>query len=302
MTVNLGSIYNLLSPGLFAVEGKYKEIDATWKKFYKTSKATLANEQTASMRYLGTAVPKTEGGPIYYDNNSGQRFIYNQTHTEVAIGYSITQPAIVFNQYKKDFNTSNLGLQKSFSNTKQVYAADVFNSATTYQTTIGGDGKALCATDHPVDGGTFANRPTVDTSLNESAIESALTLIAKFPDNANLLNMTRGRRLIVPRAKVWDAIRLTKTELRPGTANNDVNAVRSVMGLPDGYEAWDFLTSNYAWFIQTDVDGLQHMEVTPFKMNMFVDDNTMNLKVTGYEFYSFNYNEPRCLFGSFPSS
>lgn len=302
MAINLGSIYDLLRPGLFAVEGKYKEIDKQWDKVFKYNKATLAVERTASMRYLPTASLKTEGGPIAFNNNSGEMFVYNQTHSQVALGYSITRNAIIFNQYKRDFNPNNLGLQKSFAITKEIFAASVLNNATTYDSSLGGDGVALCSTSHPVTGATVANRPSVDLSLNESAIESGLIAIRGFVDNYNLLNFTRGEQLLVPRAKEYDAIRLTKTELRPGTANNDINAVKSVMGLPKGYMVLDFLTSNYSWFIKTTNPGLQYMEVVPFEMDMFVDNLTQNLQVTGYEFYSFNYNDWRAIWGSFPNS
>lgn len=302
MAINLGSIYDLLLPGLRAVEGKYKEIPAQWPKVFESGKAKLAVERTASMRYLPLASLKNEGGPITFDNSAGQRYIYNQEHNEIALGYAITRKAIDDNLYKTQFNPSNLGLQFSFAQTKEIYAANVLNTATTYNTEVGGDGVAMCSTAHPIDGETLANRPSTDLSLNESAIESGLTQIRGFKDNAGLKIFARGKCLVVPPALEWNAIRLTQTELRPGTANNDVNATKSVRALPEGYMVMDFLTSPTSWFITTDKKGLLHLTKTAFEMDMQADFITQNLLVSGYERYSFNYYDWRAIWGSFPSS
>tara|TARA_R110000868_G_scaffold102492_5_gene282194 strand:+ start:3857 stop:4771 length:915 start_codon:yes stop_codon:yes gene_type:complete len=304
MAVNLSAIKDLLLPGLRGVEGKYEMIPSQYDKMFTKHDSKLALERTAEMRYLGLAQLKTEGGQTSFDNNAGERYVYNQEHNEIALGYAITRKAIDDNLYKTQFHPSNLGLIESFQQTKEIYGSNILNTATTYNANIGGDGVALCSTAHPIDGGTVANKPSVDVDLNEATLLNAMIAIrTNFKDQAGLKVFARGRKLIVPPQLEPVAIRLTKTELRPGTADNDVNAIISTAGgLPEGYMVNDFLTSAFAWFLLTNIDGLSYMERVKFETDMQVDFVTDNLLVKGYERYSFGYYNWRSIFGSFPTS
>jgi hypothetical protein len=304
MAVNLSAIKDLLLPGLRGVEGKYEMIPSQYDKIFTKHNSNMALERTADMRYLGLAQLKTEGGQTAFDNNAGERYIYNQEHTEIGLGYAITRKAVDDNLYKTQFHPSNLGLIESFQQTKEIYGANVLNTATTYNASIGGDGVALCATDHPIDGGTVANKPAVQVDLNEATLLNAMIAIrTNFKDNAGLKVFARGRKLVVPPQLEPVAIRLCKTELRPGTADNDVNAIlMTAGGLPESYMVNDFLTSAYAWFLLTNIDGLSYMERVKFETDMQVDFVTDNLLVKGYERYSFGYYNWRSIYGSFPTS
>jgi phage major head subunit gpT-like protein len=304
MAVNLSAIKDLLLPGLRGVEGKYEMIPSQYDKIFTKHDSKLALERTAEMRYLGLAQLKTEGGQTSFDNGAGERYVYNQEHNEIALGYAITRKAIDDNLYKTQFQPSNLGLIESFQQTKEIYGSNILNTATTYNANIGGDGVALCSTAHPIDGGTVANTPTTQVDLNEATLLNAMIAIrTNFKDQAGLKVFARGRKLIVPPQLEPVAIRLTKTELRPGTADNDVNAILSTSGgLPEGYMVNDFLTSAYAWFLLTNIDGLSYMERVKFETDMQVDFVTDNLLVKGYERYSFGYYNWRSIFGSFPTS
>jgi len=303
MAVNLSAIKDLLLPGLRGVEGKYEMIPSQYDKIFTKHDSKLALERTAEMRYLGLAQLKTEGGQTSFDNNAGERYVYNQEHNEIALGYAITRKAIDDNLYKTQFHPSNLGLIESFQQTKEIYGANILNTATTYNANIGGDGVSLISTSHPIDGGTVANRPAVDVELNEATLLNAMIAIrTNFKDQAGLKVFARGRKLVVPPALEPTAIRLTKTELRPGSADNDVNAILTTAGgLPEGYMVNDFLTSASAWFLLTNIDGLSYMERVKFETDMQVDFVTDNLLVKGYERYSFGYYNWRSIFGSFPS-
>jgi hypothetical protein len=303
MAVNLSAIKDLLLPGLRGVEGKYEQIPSQYDKIFTKHDSKMALERTAEMRFLGLAQLKTEGGQTAFDNNAGERYVYNQEHTEIALGYAITRKAIDDNLYKTQFAPSNLGLIESFQQTKEIYGANVLNTATTYNASVGGDGVSLINTSHPIDGGTVANRPAVDVDLNESTLLNAMIAIrTNFKDQAGLKVFARGRKLIVPPQLEPVAIRLTKTELRPGTADNDVNAIMMTAGgLPEGYMVNDFLTSPTAWFLLTNIDGLSYMERVRFETDMQVDFVTDNLLVKGYERYSFGYYNWRSIFGSFPT-
>jgi len=304
MAVNLSAIKDLLLPGLRGVEGKYEMIPSQYDKIFTKHDSKLALERTAEMRYLGLAQLKTEGAQTSFDNGAGERFVYNQEHSEIALGYAITRKAIDDNLYKTQFHPSNLGLIESFQQTKEIYGANLLNTATTYNANIGGDGVSLCSTAHPIDGNTIANKPTVDVDLNEATLLNAMIAIrTNFRDMANLKVFARGRKLIVPPQLEPVAIRLLKTELRPGTADNDVNSILTTAGgLPEGYMVNDFLTSSFAWFLLTNIDGLSYMERVKFETDMQVDFVTDNLLVKGYERYSFGYYNWRSLYGSFPTS
>ena len=304
MAVNLSQIKDLLLPGLRGVEGKYEQIPSQYDKIFTKHDSKMALERTAEMRYLGLAQLKTEGGQTSFDSGAGERFVYNQEHTEIALGYAITRKAIDDNLYKTQFTPSNLGLVESFQQTKEIYGANVLNTAQTYNAAVGGDGVALCSTAHPIDGGSVANTPTTQVDLNEATLLNAMIAIrTNFRDQANLKVFARGRKLIIPPALEPVAIRLLKTELRPGTADNDVNAIMTTAGgLPEGYLVNDFLTSSYAWFLLTNIDGLAYMERVKFETDMQVDFVTDNLLVKGYERYSFGYYNWRAIYGSFPTS
>jgi len=304
MAVSLSQIKSELLPGLFDVRGSYDMIPRQWDKVFTTHKSNMALERSSQMRFLGLPQLKAEGGATSFDNNAGERFVFNFEHQEVALGYAITRKAIDDNLYKAQFNPTNLKLQESFAQFKEIQGANILNTATTYNANIGGDGQPLCSTSHPYDGGVWANRFSTDLDLNESSLLQAMINIRTgFYNEAGLRILSRGRRLVVPPALEPQAIRLTKTELRPGTANNDVNAVLTTAGgLPEGYIVLDFLTSQYAWFLSTNIEGLVHMLRVPYEMDMQVDFITDNLLVKAYERYSFGYNDPRAIYGSFPTS
>ena len=304
MAVNLSSIKDLLLPGLRGIEGKYEQIPRQWDKIFTKHTSKMALERTAEMRFLGYAQLKTEGGQTSFDNSAGERFVYNQEHIEIGLGYAITRKAIDDNLYKSQFAPSNLGLMESFNQTEELYGANVLNTAQTYNSAIGGDGVALCSAAHPIDGGTVANQPAIQADLNEATLLNGMISIrTNFRDQAGLKVFARGRKLIVPPQLEPVAIRLLKTELRPGTADNDTNAIlMTAGGLPEGYMVNDYLTSSYAWFLLTNIDGLSYMERVKFETDMQVDFVTDNLLVKGYSRFSFAYYNWRAIYGSFPTT
>jgi len=308
MAINVGAIRDLLLPGLRGVVGEYKQWPAVWPKLFDQGKSDMAQERTASMRFLPLAQLKMDGGQTAFDNNAGEVFVYNQLHVGVGLGYAITRNTIDDNLYKAQFRPSNLGLQRSFAQTKEIYGAAVFNNSTTYDATISGDGVSLINTAHPLPVGgsgpaTWANRPTVDVDLNESSLLSGMISIQTgFYDNAGLRMMATGRTLVIHPNNEPVALRLLRAELRPGTAQNDPNVIPTVAGGITEYVKNVFFTSNFAWWIKTDQPGLLYLERIPFEIDLQVDFTTDNLLVKAFERYSFNYNEPRSIWGTAPSS
>lgn len=304
MPIALGALRNELLPGLFDVRGSYDMIPRQWDKIYKTRKSNMAVERSTQMAFLGLPFLKTEGAATPFDNDAGERWNWNIEAFEVALGYAMTRKAIDDNLYRAQFNPTNLKMQEVFAQFKEIQAANVLNTATATITGLGGDGVPLASTVHPVDGATWANRFSVDLSLNEaSLLQGQVNIRTTFVNERNVKILARARQLIIPPALEPVAIRLLKTELRPGTADNDTNAILSTAGgLPEGYIALDFLTSPFAWFLKTNIEGLIHILRIPFEMDMWVDNVTDNLLVKGYERYTFAYNDPRCLYCSFPTS
>ena len=304
MAVSVAQAYDLLFPGLRKVTGEYKDLDRIYPKIYAVDKSFMAVERTASMRYLGLAALKNEGQPTVFDNQAGERYIYNQYHKEIGLGYAFTRRMVDDNLYKRQWKPSNLGLQKSFNQTKEIYGATPLNTATVYDQTVLGDQQPLCSLNHPIDGGVVPNRFTLDMDLNEASLLNAQASIrGQFRDNAGLRMQARARRLVVPIALEPIAIRLLKTVLRPGTSDNDVNAILETSGgIPDGFLVHDYLSSPTFWFVLTDQEGLLYLQRVAFEMSMQVDFTSDNLLIKGYERYSFGYFDWRCIWGSFPTA
>jgi len=304
MPIALGALRNELLPGLFDVRGSYDMIPRQWDKIFMTRKSNMAVERSTQMAFLGLPFLKTEGAATEFDNEAGERWNWNIEAFEVALGYAMTRKAIDDNLYRAQFNPTNLKMQEVFAQFKEIQAANVLNTATVSIPGLGGDGVPLASVSHPVDGAVWANRFSVDLSLNEASLLQGQTNVrTTFVNERNVKILARARQLIVHPSLEPVAIRLLKTELRPGTADNDVNAILSTAGgLPEGYIALDFLTSPFAWFLKTNIEGLIHILRIPFEMDMWVDNVTDNLLVKGYERYTFAYNDPRCIYCSFPTN
>jgi len=302
MPISRASARDLLLPGLADVEGKYPQIPTRYKQWASVGTSKMSMERIDEMRYTGLAQLKQEGGATTFDNASGQRFTYVAQHIGVGLGFAMTREMLDDNLYKEQFGPSSMGLAESFAQFKEVYVHAILNTGTKYNSNIVADGQPLFSTAHPIDNGSYANRPAVDLDFNESAVETALNTIRLWPDQANLLAMVRARKIVVPVALSWAAERLFKTELRVGTSNNDVSAILTSGALPEGYVVSEFLTSAFAWFVMTSVRGLKVYDRIPYEMDLQVDPTTGNLLVLGYERYSAFYSNPRAAWGSFPTA
>lgn len=303
MAANSAQIANLLLPGLYKVSGQYERYPKEWSQVFTTVKSTLQTETAVQMRILGLAQMKVEGGATAFDNNMGQRYRWNATAFEVALGYAITLRAVEDNQYTKDFNMMNLKLIDSFGQFKEIQGANILNNAQTYDATVGGDGVALCSTAHPYDNGTWANTFTTQLDLNEtSLLQSYINIGSTFVDEAGLRANATARKLIVPPALEPVALRLTRSELRPGTANNDPNVIPLLSSGTDKIMVYHYLTSNFAWFVRTDKEGLHYFDRIAYDSDMWVDNVTDNIMVKGRERYTFSYRDPRAIWGSFPTA
>lgn len=302
MAINRSQIPALLLPGLAALTGKYPQLPARYREFMAVATTKMAVERSVEMRYSGLAQLKAEGSATTFDNSPGQRFTYNALVQSVGLGFAQTRESLDDNLYKDQFGPQSMGLARAFLQTKDIFCANLLNTAATYNPNIGGDLQPLASTAHPIDNGSYGNTPTVQMDFNESSVEAALNAVRVFPDQAGLISYTRGRKLLVPVALQWAAERLTKTELRSGTGDNDVSAIFSTGAIPEGYAVNEFLTSQFGWFLLTDVEGLVLYERTPFEMDLQVDPVTGNLLCIGYERYAPSYRDPRAIYSNMPTA
>ena len=299
MPISRAQLAKELEPGLNALFGmEYDRYENEHAEFMETESSDRAFEEEVMLTGFGSAPTKNEGGAVNFDS-AQESFTARYTHETIALAFSITEEAIEDNLYDRLASRYTRALARSMAHTKQVKAANVLNNAFSSSFT-GGDGKELCATDHPLSGGgTFANEPSTAADLNETSLEDAMISISGFVDERGLKIALRGTKLIIPPALQFVAERLMASTLRVGTADNDVNALRSTGMLSEGYVINHFLTDTDAFFIKTDApNGFKHFERAPIRTQMEGDFDTGNMRFKARERYSFGFSDPRCVFGS----
>jgi|TARA_X000001382_G_scaffold130104_1_gene123909 hypothetical protein len=299
MAISRAQLAKELEPGLNALFGmEYGRYENQHSEIYTTESSDRAFEEEVMLSGFGAAPVKQEGSGVSFDD-ANESFTARYNHETIALAFAITEEAVEDNLYDRISARYTRALARSMAHTKQVKAAAVLNNAFDSSVT-GGDGKELCATDHPlITGGTFANEPSVAADLNETSLEDALISIAGFVDERGLKVALRGTKMIIPRQLQFTAERLMSSVLRPATSDNDVNAIKSMGMLPQGYTVNDFLTDSDAFFIMTDTPrGFLHFERTPLSTNMEADFDTGNMRYKARERYSFGFSDPRCVFGS----
>jgi|TARA_R110001583_G_scaffold47719_2_gene149398 hypothetical protein len=299
MAISRAQLAKELEPGLNALFGmEYGRYENQHSEIFTTESSDRAFEEEVMLSGFGAAPVKQEGSGVSFDD-ANESFTARYNHETIALAFAITEEAVEDNLYDRLSARYTKALARSMAHTKQVKAASVLNNA--FDSTVkGGDGKELCATDHPLlNGGSLANEPSVAADLNETSLEDALISISGFVDERGLKVALRGTKLIIPRQLQFVAERLMASALRSGTADNDVNAIKSMGMLPQGYTVNDFLTDTDAFFIMTDTPrGFLHFERTPLSTNMESDFDTGNMRYKARERYSFGFSDPRCVFGS----
>jgi hypothetical protein len=297
--INRAKLVKELVPGLNALFGlEYKQYEQEHLEIYTVENSDSAFEEEVMNSGFGPAQTKAEGQSIAYDD-AKEEWTARYDHETVALGYMITEEAIDDNKYESLSRRYTKALARSMAYTKQVKAAAKLNNAFNSSYT-GGDGKELCATDHPLaGGGSWSNEPTVAADLNETSLEQVIIDMASWKDERGLLIAARPKKLIIPPALTFVAERLLKTPLRVETGNNDINALKSMGAIPGGYRVNHFLTDADAWFVITDVpNGLKHFvrKGLTTKSEPAFDNGV--LKYKAQERYSFGWSDPRGIYGS----
>jgi hypothetical protein len=300
MAISRAQLLKELLPGLNALFGmEYAKYGEEHTEIFETETSERSFEEETKLSGFGAAPVKNEGSAIAYDN-AQEAFTARYTHETIAMGFSITEEAVEDNLYDSLSTRYTKALARAMAYTKQVKAAAILNNAFSGSGVTYGDGKTLCATDHPlVSGGTNSNTPATPADLNETSLEAAVIQIAAWTDERGLLIAAKPRKLVVPPSLQFVATRLLETELRPATADNDINAMRSMGSIPGGYTVNNYLTDNNAWFLMTDIpNGLKHFVRTPMQTSMDADFDTGNARYKARERYSFGVSDSLGIFGS----
>ena len=300
MAISRAQLLKELLPGLNALFGlEYARYGEEHKEIYKTETSERSFEEETKLSGFSAAPVKNEGTAISYDN-AQEAWTARYNHETIALGFSITEEAIEDNLYDSLSARYTKGLARAMAYTKQVKAAAVLNNGYNAAYT-GGDGVSLFSTAHPlVNGGTNSNTFATPSDLNETALEAAVIQIAAWTDERGLLIAAKPRKLVVPPSLMFVATRLLETELRVGTNNNDINAIKNNGSIPEGYTVNHFLTSTNTWFLTTDVpNGLKHFERIPLQNSMDGDFDTGNVRYKSRERYSFGWSDPLGIFSSY---
>ena len=302
MAISRAQLAKELEPGLNSLFGmNYDEYDREYEDIFVIEDSNSAFEEEVLIVGFGSAPVKSEGQGVSFDNAS-ESFSSRYTHETVSLAFALTEEAIEDNLYDSLGKRYVKALAKSMANTKEVKGADVLNNAFS-SSFLGGDGKSLIASDHPLaGGGSAANRASTMADLNEASLEDAFIDISTFTDDRGLIISVQPDKLVVPPQLVFVADRILQSDLRSGTADNDVNAIKNTGVLPGGYVVNHYLNDPDAFFILTSVnemgDGLKMFQRSPMETSMEPDFSTGNIRYKARERYSFGFSDWRGVYGS----
>jgi hypothetical protein len=301
MAISRAQLLKELLPGLNALFGlEYARYGEEHKEIYETETSERSFEEETKLSGFSAAPVKNEGSAIAYDN-AQEAWTARYNHETIALGFSLTEEAIEDNLYDSLSARYTKALARAMAYTKQVKAANVLNNGFTNTAAYyGGDNVPLFSSAHPlVSGGTNSNIPSTPADLNETSLENAVIQIAAWTDERGLLIAAKPKKLIVPPALQFVATRLLETELRVGTTDNDINAIKNNGSIPEGYTINHFLTDTNAWFLTTDVpNGMKHFVRSPLANSMDGDFDTGNVRYKSRERYSFGWSDPLGMYGS----
>jgi len=299
MAISRAQLLKELLPGLNALFGlQYATYDQEHKEIYETETSERSFEEETKLSGFSAAPVKNEGSAIAYDN-AQEAWTARYNHETIALGFSLTEEAIEDNLYDSLSARYTKALARAMAYTKQVKAAAVLNNGFS-SNYLGGDGVALFSASHPlITGGVNSNIPTTPADLNETSLEAAVIQISLWTDERGLLIAAKPKKLIVPSSLQFVATRLLETELRVGTTDNDINALKNNGSISEGYAVNHFLTDTNAWFLTTDVpNGMKHFVRSPLANSMDGDFDTGNVRYKSRERYSFGWSDPLGMYGS----
>ena len=299
MAISRAQLVKELEPGLNALFGlEYKRYENEAGQIFDNESSDRAFEEEVMLSGFGTADVKPEGSGVQYDD-AQETYTARYTHETVALAFALTEEAIEDNLYDRISSRYTKALARSMATSKQVKGANVLNNAFQASGYNGGDGESLCGNAHPTLNGNQTNIPTTAADLSETSLEQALIDIASFQDERGLKIAAQGMKMIIPKELQFTAERIMKSQGRVGTADNDINALKSMGMVPQGFVVNHYLSDTDAWFIKTDVpNGMKHFVRAPLKTAMEGDFDTGNVRYKARERYSFGWSDWRGIYGN----
>tara|TARA_Y100000593_G_scaffold22481_1_gene44800 strand:- start:1246 stop:2154 length:909 start_codon:yes stop_codon:yes gene_type:complete len=299
MAISRAQLVKELEPGLNALFGlEYKRYEDEAAQIFDNESSDRAFEEEVMLSGFGTADVKPEGSGVQYDD-AQETYTARYTHETVALAFALTEEAIEDNLYDRISSRYTKALARSMATSKQVKGANVLINAFAASGYNGGDGESLCGNAHPTLNGNQSNVPSTAADLSETSLEQALIDIAGYQDERGLKIAAQGQKMIIPKELQFTAERIMKSQGRVGTADNDINAIKAMGMVPQGYTVNHYLTDTDAWFIKTDVpNGMKHFVRAPLKTAMEGDFDTGNVRYKARERYSFGWSDWRGIYGN----
>ena len=299
MAISRAQLVKELEPGLNALFGlEYKRYENEASQIFDQESSDRAFEEEVMLSGFGTADVKPEGSGVQYDD-AQETYTARYTHETVALAFALTEEAIEDNLYDRISSRYTKALARSMATSKQVKGANVLINAFAASGYNGGDGESLCGNAHPTLNGNQSNVPSTAADLSETSLEQALIDIAGYQDERGLKIAAQGQKMIIPKELQFTAERIMKSQGRVGTADNDINAIKAMGMVPQGYTVNHYLTDTDAWFIKTDVpNGMKHFVRAPLKTAMEGDFDTGNVRYIARERYSFGWSDWRGIYGN----
>ena len=299
MAISRAQLVKELEPGLNALFGlEYKRYENEASQIFDQESSDRAFEEEVMLSGFGTADVKPEGQGISYDD-AQETYTARYTHETVALAFALTEEAIEDNLYDRISSRYTKALARSMATSKQVKGANVLINAFAASGYDGGDGESLCGNAHPTLNGNQSNVPSTAADLSETSLEQALIDIAGFQDERGLKIAAQGMKMIIPKELQFTAERIMKSQGRVGTADNDINAIKNMGMVPQGFTVNHYLTDTDAWFIKTDTpNGMKHFVRAPLKTAMEGDFDTGNVRYKARERYSFGWSDWRGIYGN----
>lgn len=296
--ITTGNHPKALWPGMHAFWGRqYNEHPQEWSKIFDTESSEKNYEEDTEVTGFGLATVKAQGTAISYDSET-QGPTTRYTHVTYGLGYIVTREELEDNLYEAVSKRRIKALSFSVRSTEETVAANILNRAFN-SSYVGGDGKEMCATDHPTLDGTQSNELSTAADLSEASIEDMCIQIMQAKNSRGLKFALMPRKLIVAPSEAFNAERILKSSLQSGTANNDVNALRSMGVLPEGVVVNHYLTDPDAWWIKTNApNGLvrYNRRATEFKQDN--DFDTENAKAKSTLRFSIGWTDWRAIYGT----
>ena len=299
MAISRAQLVKELEPGLNALFGlEYKRYENEASQIFDNESSDRAFEEEVMLSGFGTADVKPEGSGVQYDD-AQETYTARYTHETVALAFALTEEAVEDNLYDRISSRYTKALARSMATSKQVKGAAVLNNAFATSGYDGGDGESLCGNAHPTLNGNQTNIPTTNADLSEVSLEQALIDIASLQDERGLKIAAQGMKMVIPKELQFTAERIMKSQGRTGTADNDINALKSMGMVPQGFVVNHYLADTDAWFIKTDVpNGMKHFVRAPLKTAMEGDFDTGNVRNKARERYSFGWSDWRGVYGN----